>query len=241
MTPAPSSAPTVAAPGPAAAEEPLRSALDVARPAEGDAAAALALLERQDAPVAPVRAAAAASSLEVAAPGVEVAAAPASRAIEGPSPPAALSLAVLGAGDYAGDLSFGPRLRLRFAPLAHLSVAIEGGWSRSLSGQELRLDSVPLAAALGLVVGQEIELGLAAQAQVVLHFASTAGSAQLSTGVDLGLVATVSVPLTARLSWAIRAFGGAAVRRQSYVLDSGAKDLGILAASVATGLEWRWR
>jgi hypothetical protein len=150
-------------------------------------------------------------------------------------------LAVLGAGDYAGDLAFGPRVRLRLEPIANLSLAIEGGWSRTVGGSELRLDSVPLAAAVGVVFGQEIELGLAAQAQVVLHFASAASSAQLSTGVDLGLVAALSVPLTPRLSWAIRAFGGAAVRRQSYVLDSGAKDPGVLAASLATGLEWRWR
>lgn len=249
--------PAAASPAPAASASPApapptahaATALEVEPPAEADAARALALLERQD---APDEGFARASRPEpspradvgvIAAPtGVEVAAseAPASPAFAGALSPA-WSMAVLGAGDYAGDLSFGPRLRLRFEPLAHLSVAIEGGWSRSLSGSELRLDSVPLAAAVGLVFGREIELGLAAQAQVVLHFASAASGAQTSTGLDLGLVATLSVPLTARLSWAIRAFGGAAARRQNYLLDSGAKDLGILAASVATGLEWRWR
>lgn len=249
-------APAAASPAPAASASPApapptahaATALEVEPPAEADAARALALLERQDAPDEGFARAARpepsprADVGVIAAPtGVEVAASepPASPALDGPPP--AWSVAVLGAGDYAGDLSFGPRLRLRFEPLAHLSVAIEGGWSRSLSGSELRLDSVPLAAAVGLVFGREIELGLAAQAQVVLHLASAASGAQTSTGLDLGLVATLSVPLTARISWAIRAFGGAAARRQSYLLDSGAKDLGILAASVATGLEWRWR
>lgn len=243
---APPAAPTPAASAPD--PEPLRSGLEVEVPT-GDAARALALLERRDAePSEPSLA------LRSAPPPADPAA-PASSGVggsgsdrlsrrpldRGSALPVSLSVAVLGAGDYAGDLAFGPRLRLRLEPIANLSLAIEGGWSRTIGSSELRLDSVPLAAAVGVVFGQEIQLGLAAQAQVVLHFASSASSAQLSAGVDLGLVAALSVPLTPRLSWAIRAFGGAALRRQSYVLDSGAKDPGILAASVATGLEWRWR
>ncbi|MFO0725291.1 MAG: hypothetical protein U1E65_16025 [Myxococcota bacterium] len=246
VAPPPAPAASAAPAAPLAAPVRASSALDAPAPADSDVARARALLEAADAPspaasTAAVPAPAPRAEIALSAGGSVTLASP----ILGAGSAAAdldraLSVSLLGSAEWAGELAIGPRLRVGLLPWSRLSLAAEAGYSQTLTG-DLRRQSVPLSLALGLALGDRVQLVLAGQAQVVLHFASVAQKSSLDAGVDVGLSALLSLPLSERFSLLVRAFGGVAARRQNYLLDAGARDPGLFTGAIATGLEWRWR